>query len=66
MRGELHGYLRESYSPAEMKEMLGRWKESGVFDQVQVEGGRETYLVLAEDVPVLESLAGGKVPEGWR
>jgi uncharacterized protein YcaQ len=65
MRAELHGYLRESYSPAEMKSMLGRWKESGMLEQVQVEGGREPYLVLAEDVPVLESLAGGKVPKGW-
>jgi uncharacterized protein YcaQ len=65
MRAELHGYLRENYSPAEMKEMLGRWKESGMFEQVQVEGRRETYLILTEDVPVLESLAQGKVPEEW-
>lgn len=65
MRAELHGYLRESYSPAEMKSMLGRWKESGMLEQVQVEGGREPYLVLAEDVPALKSLANGKVPQGW-
>lgn len=65
MRAELHGYLRESYSPAEMKTMLGRWKESGMLEQVQVEGGRETYLTLAGDVPALESLEKGKVPRGW-
>jgi len=33
--------------------------------QVQVEGGRDEYLVLAEDVPVLETLAKGKIPKGW-
>lgn len=65
MRGELRGYLRNDYSPAEMKDMLERWKESGMFAQVQVEGGRETQLILAEDVPALESIAKGKVPKGW-
>ena len=65
IRAEMRGYLRENYSIEEMKSLLGRWKESGMFEQVQVEGGRETYLVLAEDVPVLESLANGKVPKGW-
>ena len=65
IRAEMRGYLRENYSIEEMKSLLGRWKESGMFEQVQVEGGRETYLILAEDVPVLESLANGKVPKGW-
>jgi uncharacterized protein len=64
-RAELHSYMRENYSPIEMKEMLARWKEMGMFAQVQVEGGRETFLVLAEDIPALESLEKGKVPKGW-
>lgn len=65
MRGELRGYLRNDYSPNEMKDLLGKWKESGMFKQVQIGSGRETYLVLAEDVAVLESLENGKVPKGW-
>ena len=65
IRAEMRGYLRENYSIEEMKSLLGRWKESGMFEQVQVEGGRETYLILAEDVPALKSLANGKVPKGW-
>ena len=65
IRAEMRGYLRENYSIEEMKSLLGRWKESGMFEQVQVEGGRGTYLILAEDIPVLESLANGKVPKGW-
>ncbi len=65
IRAEMRGYLRENYSIEEMKSLLGRWKESGMFEQVQVEGGREPYLVLAEDVPALKSLANGKVPQGW-
>lgn len=65
MRGEMHNYMREAYSPDEMKKLLERWKESGMLRQVQVEGGRETYLVLAEDVAVLESLEKGQIPKGW-
>jgi len=65
MRSELRGYLRNDYSPDEMKNLLERWKESGMFEQVQVEGGRDTYLVLKEDVSVLASLEKGKVPKGW-
>lgn len=65
MRGELHNYMRENYSIAGMKNLLERWKESGMFAQVQVEGGRETHLVLSEDVPLLESLEKGRVPKGW-
>ena len=57
--------LRRKYPPAEANQMIGRWIESGVLRQVQVEGARETYLVLAEDVPALDSLAKGKVPRGW-
>ena len=65
MRGEMHNYMREAYSPDEMKKLLERWKESGLLTQVQVEGGRDIYLVLSEDVPVLETLAKGRVPKGW-
>jgi uncharacterized protein YcaQ len=31
-----------------------------------VEGGRDTYLALAEDLPMLASLAKGKVPKAWK
>jgi len=65
VRAEMRGYLRENYSIEQMKEMLGRWKESGMFEQVKVEGGKESYLILAEDVPVLDTLAKGKLPRGW-
>jgi len=65
MRGEMHNYMRAEYSPKQMKSLLEQWKESGMFTQVQIEGGRETYLVLTEDVPALESLEKGKVPKGW-
>ena len=65
MGPELNYYMHGKYPPFAMKSMLGRWKESGMLKQVQVEGGRETYLVLAEDVPLLELLERGRIPRGW-
>jgi uncharacterized protein YcaQ len=66
MRGEMNYHLRRDFSKDEMKNLIGLWKESGMFAPVQVEGERDALLVLAEDVPALESLEAGKVPKGWR
>lgn len=65
MRGELNYHFYRDYSKTEMTKLLEGWKESGMCEQVQVEGGRDTYLVLGEDVAALESLEKGRVPRGW-
>jgi len=62
---ELNNYMRRDYSPTEVKKIMDEQKAAGAFAQVQIEGGRETYLVLGEDVQVLESLEKGKIPKGW-
>ncbi len=65
LRAELTYYLRREYSKAQMADLVGGWSESGMLRQVQVEGGREVYLVLGEDVAALESLERGRIPKGW-
>ncbi len=65
MGGELNYYMNRRYSPDSMTKILEWQKALGIFTQVQVEGGREIYLVLAEDVATLDSLEKGKVPKGW-
>jgi uncharacterized protein YcaQ len=62
---ELNNYMRRDYSPTEVKKIMETQKASGMFAQVQIEGGRETYLVLGEDVAALVSLENGRVPKGW-
>jgi len=62
---ELNNYMRRDYSPAEVKKIMETQKASGVFAQVQIEGSRETYLVLGEDVAALDALEKGRVPKGW-
>jgi uncharacterized protein YcaQ len=65
MRVELNYYLRRDYSKAEVTNLVEGWKESGRFAQVQIDGGRDVYLVLGEDVKTLELLEEGRVPKGW-
>ncbi|HQV95202.1 MAG TPA: crosslink repair DNA glycosylase YcaQ family protein [Anaerolineales bacterium] len=65
IRAELNYHLRRDYSKAETMKLVEAWKESGMARQVQIEGGRDAHLVLAEDVQALESLEKGRVPKGW-
>ena len=65
LRALLQYDMQQTYSVAEIKGKIKAWLEAGKAQQVQVEGGRDTYLVLAEDVPALESLVKGKLPRGW-
>ena len=65
LRSALQYDMQQSYSRAEVTQLIGTWIESGKAEQVQLQGGRDTYLVLAEDVPVLASLEKGKIPKGW-
>ena len=65
MRISLEYDLRRKVGRDEASQKLQGWIESGMLKQVQVEGGRETFLCLAEDVPMLNTLAKGRVPKGW-
>ena len=65
MRISLEYDLQRKVGRDEADRRLKGWIESGVLKQVQVEGGRETFLCLAEDVPVLDTLAKGKIPKSW-
>jgi len=65
MRAELKYHMRHEYSKAVIVGLVEGWIESGMLSQVQVEGGRDVYLVLSEDVRVLETLAKGRVPKRW-
>jgi len=66
MRISLEYDMRRKYGREEIRGLLNGWIESGMFAQVQIPGKRETFLVLGEDVPTLDSLEKGKVPKGWK
>jgi uncharacterized protein len=66
MRISLDYDMHRKHSREEAAQKLKGWIDSGMFAQVQVPGTREAFLILGEDVPVLESLENGKVPRGWK
>src|SRR5215208_4758768 len=65
LRPALQYDMQHNYSRAEVSQLIAAWLESGKAKQVKIESGRDTYLVLTEDVPALESLEKGKVPKEW-
>ena len=65
MRADMQYHVRKNYTKGEMAEMLAGRVESGMLSQIQIEGGRDSHLVLTEDLPLLETLAKGKTPKGW-
>jgi uncharacterized protein len=66
LRSAMQGDMQQGYSRVEAGQMIGRWVESGKACEVQIEGKRDVYLVLADDVSVLEGLEKGKVPNAWK
>ena len=66
LRSMLQYDMQQTYSRVEMAEKVEAWIESGKAARVQIGGGRDTYLALAEDLPVLDTLGMGKVPKGWK
>jgi uncharacterized protein len=66
MRISLDYDMRRKYRREEVRQLLEEWIEAGLFERVQVPGQREVFLMLGEDVSVLESLENGKVPKAWK
>ena len=66
LRSAMQGDMQQGYSRLEAGQMIQRWVESGKACEVQIEGRRDVYLILAEDVPALELLQQGKIPKGWK
>jgi uncharacterized protein len=66
LRSLLQYDMQQNYSRAELAEKVGAWIEAGKAARIQVEGGRDTYLILSEDIPLLDQLEKGKIPPGWK
>ena len=65
LRSALQYDMQQNYSRADASQRIGAWIELSKANEVKIEAGRDTYLVLGEDLSVLELLEKGKVPKGW-
>lgn len=60
------GYdIRRNYSREEISKLIEEWIAAGKAQRVQIDGTRDIYLVLGEDVPLLNLLEKGKIPKSW-
>jgi hypothetical protein len=66
MRISLDYDMRCKYGREEVRRLLDRWVEAGRLARIQLEGMREIFLVLGEDVQMLETLEKGKAPKEWK
>jgi len=66
LRPALQYDMQQSYTRAEINEKVEAWIESGRAERVQVQGGRDVYLVLSEDLSILDVLEKGRMPKGWK
>jgi uncharacterized protein YcaQ len=55
-----------AYRVGEVRELLDELTHDGLLVAVQVEGRRGKQHLLATDLPLLEALLSGRVPEAWQ
>lgn len=63
---DIQDFIRRKIEPIEMRVWLGRWIEQELAVPIRVEGRSDKFLVLGEDIPLLESLEAGKTPKAWK
>ena len=56
LKSALQYDMQCNYSRDEINQLIAEWIGSEKAQRVQIEGRRDTYLVLAEDLPILELL----------
>jgi hypothetical protein len=63
---DLEYYVHHKIERADMKNLAGLWMEQGLVAPIRIDGKSEKYLVLGEDLPLIESLESGKAPKAWK
>lgn len=58
-------FFERRVTPAESASLVDELVARGVLARVQAEGQKDTFLALEEDLPALQSLESGSLPQGW-
>lgn len=64
--GEMRMALRRKIERAEAHAWLQRLVDEGLVILVRIEGSRDTWYALMDDMPLLHDLESGRVPAAWR
>jgi len=60
------GDIRRSVSAEEARQRLASLQDRGIFAPVMVEGNKDLHYVAGNDLPLLEALEAGQVPNAWQ
>lgn len=58
--------IEREVTATEAEKKLSGMIEQGTLNQIKVEGSSETWLVSGEDIPLLDSLEAGTIPQIWQ
>ncbi len=58
-------YLQRKLNNEETSAWLDKLYEEQVIAPIQIEGSKERWIVLDEDLPYLEKLESGQIPQSW-
>ena len=59
-------YIQRKLDADETKERLANLYEKQVITPIQIEGSKERWIVLTEDLPHLETLEAEDIPSAWK
>jgi uncharacterized protein len=58
--------IQRPVSHDEARHHIAAMREQGIVERLRIEGSKEEWLALAEDLPLLHAVAEGRVPDGWQ
>lgn len=62
----VYGFIERPVSRDEAQQWLKRLTSEGVLSSLKIEGSKEHWYVLTDDLPILETLEGGNIPPAWQ
>ena len=59
-------YIQRKLDVKEADARIATLYEQGIIVPVSIEGSKERWIALAQDLPLLEELDAGRIPSGWQ
>jgi len=65
-RNSLSDFIQRKVSVDEAKQRIETLIEAQVIAPIEIEGSKERWIALAQDLPLLKELDAGRIPSGWQ
>ena len=65
-RVKFSDYIQRKMGVDEADRCIAEMHEKKVITPISIEGSKERWIALAQDLPLLEELSAGRIPSGWQ